>query len=119
MPRGTAPSRSPTRWSMRFIPFTALLSLGLPLRAPPLAFVRDVRPIFEQRCYASHGPEKQKSELRLDVKSVALHGGDNSSPNIIPGRAADSPLIKLVSAPDPEDLMPPKGDALSAAEIST
>ena len=39
-------------------------------------FVRDVRPILEKHCFQCHGPEKQKSGLRLDLKYYALKGGD-------------------------------------------
>src|SRR5687768_17224867 len=34
-------------------------------------FVSDVRPILEAHCFKCHGPEKQKSGYRLDVKSIA------------------------------------------------
>jgi mono/diheme cytochrome c family protein len=82
-------------------------------------FVREVRPIFEQHCYECHGEKKQKSGFRLDIKAVAFTGGDGSAPNIIPGRAAESPLLEFVAAADPDDRMPPKGPGLSPAEIAT
>ncbi|MCB1234069.1 MAG: hypothetical protein KDM91_03250, partial [Verrucomicrobiae bacterium] len=47
-----------------------------PEAAEPVDFVRDVRPIFEKHCYECHGETKQKSGLRLDVKSAAFKGGD-------------------------------------------
>ncbi|WP_414662638.1 PSD1 and planctomycete cytochrome C domain-containing protein [Horticoccus sp. 23ND18S-11] len=87
--------------------------------AAPVDFVREVRPIFEQHCYECHGEKKQKSGLRLDVKEVAFKGGDASAPNIVPGNAAGSPLLTLVTAGDDEDRMPPKGDRLSPQEIAT
>src|SRR5688500_13446106 len=106
---------------MRRLVFTVIALIAFPgaIRAAAVDFVRDVRPIFERHCYECHGDKKQKSGLRLDVKSVAFHGGDGSAPNILPGRAAESPLIQFITAQDPEDRMPPKGDALSAEEIST
>ncbi len=84
----------------------------------PIDFVRDIRPVFESRCYECHGDKKQKSGLRLDLKSAALHGGDDSAPDIIPGKSGDSPLIKLVTTSDPEKRMPPKGDRLTAPQIA-
>ena len=46
------------------------------------------KPIFESRCYACHGPEKQKNGLRLDRAKDALAGGDTGAA-IVPGKPAD------------------------------
>src|SRR4051812_34197072 len=46
-----------------------------PAAGRPIDFARDVKPIFAKNCYACHGPEKQKSDYRLDVKMTALKGG--------------------------------------------
>ncbi len=82
-------------------------------------FDRDVRPIFETHCLRCHGPSRQRSGLRLDVKASALEGGDVFGPAIVPGNAADSPLIQLVSGEDEDLTMPPKGERLSAVEVQT
>ncbi|MEQ1854339.1 MAG: DUF1549 domain-containing protein, partial [Chthoniobacteraceae bacterium] len=87
--------------------------------AAPVDFVRDVRPIFEKHCIECHGEKKQKSGLRLDVKAAALRGGDNHSPDIIPGKAKESPLMKMVLSEDKDERMPPKGERLSAAQVAT
>jgi mono/diheme cytochrome c family protein len=89
------------------------------LRAAPVDFVRDVRPIFERHCYECHGEKKQKSGLRLDVKEAAFKGGDEHSPDIIAGKAKESPLIKMVLSEDKDERMPPKGERLSAEQIAT
>ncbi len=86
--------------------------------AAPVDFVREVRPILEKHCYDCHSEKKQKSGLRLDIKSEAFKGGDNHSPDIIAGNAKDSPLIHFVTTDDEEELMPPKGK-LSSTEIET
>ncbi len=87
--------------------------------AAPVDFVREVRPIFEKHCYECHAEKKQKSGLRLDIKSAALKGGDATAPDIIPGNARKSPLIQLVESTDKDERMPSKGDGLSPAEIGT
>ncbi len=96
-----------------------LLSCQAGLRAAGVDFVRDVRPIFEKHCNGCHGATKQKSGLRLDVKSDAMKGGDAYGLAIVPGKAADSPLIQFVSGESDDLRMPPKGDRLSTAEIAT
>ena len=81
-------------------------------------FVKDIAPIFEAKCLKCHGGEKQKSGYRLDVKRIALTGGDEHAPNIVPGKSAESPLVKFVAGLDPDVKMPPKGERLSAEEIA-
>ncbi len=70
-------------------------------------FATEVLPIFERSCYGCHGPEKQRSGYRLDIRDTALRGGDSGSPAIIPHNAEASPLIHFVSGIDPELAMPP------------
>src|SRR4051794_938536 len=72
--------------------FSAPLDLS---KLPPAAgrtvdFATDIQPLFEKHCLECHGPEKQKSGWRVDVKETALHGGDNYAPNIRPGKSAES-----------------------------
>ncbi|MBK8094555.1 MAG: PSD1 domain-containing protein [Verrucomicrobiaceae bacterium] len=99
---------------MRFL----ALFITLPAFAVPVDFVREVRPIFEKHCYECHGEKKQKSGLRLDVKSAAFKGGDNHAPDIVPGKASESPLVQFLTSDDEDEVMPPKGK-LAAAEIET
>ncbi len=80
-------------------------------------FARHVQPLFARHCYACHGAEKQKAGLRLDVKSAAMLGGDSGAA-IVPSKAEQSKLIHMVRGDDPDEIMPPKGDRLSAAEIA-
>ncbi len=89
---------------------------------PPAAgravdFVRDIQPIFADACLKCHGPEKQKAEYRLDVKSIALTKGENHAPNIVPGKSAESPLIQFVSGLDADMKMPPKDPPLKPEQI--
>ncbi|MCE9605338.1 MAG: PSD1 and planctomycete cytochrome C domain-containing protein [Planctomycetia bacterium] len=87
--------------------------------AAPIDFVRDVRPIFAKHCYACHGAEKQKGNLRLDIKSEAFKGGESYGPSIVAREAKKSPLVQLVTEADAEQRMPPKSARLSDAEIAT
>lgn len=81
-------------------------------------FVRDVRPILEKHCYACHGETKQKSGLRLDIKSEAFRGGDNYGASIVAGSFKDSPLWEFISSDKPDERMPPDGPGLSTSERS-
>lgn len=96
----------------------ALLAHNGRCAANPLDFVRDVRPIFEKHCYQCHAGDSSQSGLRLDIKSVAMKGGDNHGPDIIPGKSAQSPLIQFITTDDESQLMPPDG-RMSDEEIGT
>ena len=85
--------------------------------ARPVDFVRDIRPILQRSCYRCHGPEKQKSGLRLDARAAAMAGGDSYAPNIIAGNGAGSPLVRFVAGVDADVKMPPEGKRLSAQEV--
>src|SRR5688500_16857167 len=82
-------------------------------------FKRDVEPILSQRCQECHGPSKQKGGLRLDSKEHAFQGGDSGDKPITPGDPEKSKLIHLVRGDEPDEIMPPKGDPLTAKQIDT
>lgn len=86
-------------------------------RVHSIDFVNDVQPIFEAACIKCHGPLRQEGEYRLDVREVAMNGGANYAPNIIPHNAAGSPLLQFVSGKVDDMLMPAKGERLSDKQI--
>ncbi|QOV91094.1 DUF1553 domain-containing protein [Humisphaera borealis] len=106
-----------TATSARFLALLILATASTAAGADqPVDFVRDIKPIFEVRCYDCHGAAKQKGGIRLDAP-VSLKGGDSGSPLFTPGDPAKSHLLKLVRSDDPDEVMPPKGDRLSAPQI--
>ncbi len=87
----------------------------LPKVGRPVDFAVEVYPVFEKRCFACHGPEKQKSGLRLDGKATALQGGKSGSV-IQPGDPDVSPLFQRVSSADADEVMPPRGERLTVGQ---
>lgn len=79
-------------------------------------FKSDIAPIFAKHCYSCHGAEKREAGLRLDQSAAALAGGDEGKV-IIAGKSAESQLLQLISGADPDRIMPPEGDRLSAAQV--
>src|SRR5687767_7043075 len=102
---------------MRQVFWQVIIAVGMLVcgsaMAAPMDYDKDVKKILEQHCFQCHGPEKQKSGLRLDVKESVLKGGESGEPAIVPGSALKSHLIKLVTTNDPADVMPPKGERLT------
>lgn len=96
----------------------AQLIVALPALAENVEFVRDVRPILQKHCYSCHGAEKQKSSLRLDIKSEAFKGGETYGPSIVAADVEGSPLLQLVREADAAVRMPLDSEPLTAEEIS-
>jgi hypothetical protein len=94
----------------RRLGFLLLLAFGATSSAGEgVDYLRDVKPILAQKCFACHGALKQQSGLRLDAAQMIRKGGD-SGPAILPGKAAGSLLIQRVSATDADVRMPPEGE---------
>lgn len=81
-------------------------------------YEKDIKPILTENCLDCHGPDKAKSEFRVDQRAVMLRGGDSGLPSIVPGDPEKSYLLEVVRGIDPDMVMPPKGAPLSKDEIS-
>ena len=80
-------------------------------------FDREIRPLLREHCIECHGAKKQKGELRLDAKPYALKGG-HDGPVLMAGVVAKSPLFQRIISTDDDERMPPKGERLSAEQVS-
>jgi len=81
------------------------------------AYLRDVRPVLERRCFGCHGALQQKGALRVDTAKAIRAGGD-SGPAVVLNDPTASLLIEKVTESDPKLRMPPEGEPLSPAEIA-
>jgi hypothetical protein len=79
--------------------------------APPESgaefFESKVRPVLVENCLQCHGPDKQKSGLRLDSR-VALLKGTDAGPVVTPSNPDKSALVKAIGYGGAIK-MPPKG----------
>jgi mono/diheme cytochrome c family protein len=103
--------------TVRWLALCLTLLVGQAAVAEPLDYLGDIKPILAKNCYACHGADKQRSGLRLDTAAALLRGG-NSGPAIVPGKSAQSLLIKAVTGADDVKAMPPRGDRLSPAQVT-
>jgi hypothetical protein len=103
----------------RLLPLLAcLLAVPDSLRAADAVdYLRDVKPLLKQRCFACHGALKQQAKLRLDTAALLRTGGRHG-PAVVPGRAAGSLLVKRVSAAADGGRMPPLGKPLTGPQIA-
>lgn len=72
-------------------------------------FIKDIRPILSDKCFACHGPDEagQKGGVRLDSLELATRKGKKGAP-IVPGDPSQSRLIKRINASDDERMPPPE-----------
>jgi mono/diheme cytochrome c family protein len=103
--------------SLRFLPLLLPLVAGPVAAAEPVDYLLDVKPILAKNCYACHGAAKQRSGLRLDTAASLLRGG-NSGPAAVPGKSADSRVIKAVTGTGDLKAMPPKGPRLTPDQVA-
>ncbi|MDZ4820709.1 MAG: DUF1549 domain-containing protein, partial [Planctomycetota bacterium] len=78
-------------------------------------FEKHIRPVFIAHCVECHGDKKQEAGLRLDLRKLAMRGGDEG-PVIRAGKPDESKLIAVLShAGDiqmpPDNKMPPEAIA--------
>jgi hypothetical protein len=83
--------------------------------SPPKVTYKDVKPIFDKKCGPCHQPGNAKENLVLTTRAGIIKGGEHGKV-VIPKKAAQSKLIKLVSG-KAKPVMPPVGPRLSAAEV--
>jgi len=78
-------------------------------------FKTQVSGILKQHCAECHGGEKTESEFDLTTREGLLKGGD-SGPAVVPGKPAESLLVKLIRH-EAEPNMPAEADKLPEAAI--
>jgi mono/diheme cytochrome c family protein len=75
----------------------------------PVDYLKQIKPLLKERCFACHGALKQRGGLRLDTVAFMKEGGD-SGPALDIKSPAKSLLVQRLQATD-ETRMPPKDEA--------
>jgi hypothetical protein len=92
-----------------------LIVLAGPGRAEPakkVDFAHDIVPLLKARCAECHTNGKYKGSFSLDTRADVL-----KKKAVVPGKSADSEIIKRVTSTDNDLRMPQKGEPLSAKEV--
>ena len=79
-------------------------------------FTQGIRPIMERSCWNCHNADTQRSDLDLSTRESALRGGRSGQAAIVPGRAEDSRMFRLVAGLEGPS-MPREGNPLSTDEV--
>jgi len=72
-------------------------------------YIRDIRPILSDNCYACHGPDEgsREAELRLDMHESTIGELPSGEKAVVPGKPDESELLRRIVAEDEDELMPP------------
>ena len=75
--------------------------------------------VLQGRCLRCHGPDKTRSELRVDRRESLLAGGKSGSPAVVPGDPTQGALMNRVRMPHGEEGSMPPGHnpRLTAEEV--
>ena len=83
---------------------------------PKIDFGSDIQPLLSDRCYLCHGPDEASLAAGLRLDSFT----DATDFAIVPGDAANSPLMERIISTDDDVRMPPPEshkDALTSDEV--
>ena len=95
----------------------AALAIAELARDTPVDFEREILPLLKNNCLACHNQTKAKAELILETPATIRKGGD-SGPAIVPGKSAESLLLK-VTAHREKPFMPPKDNKVNATDFTS
>jgi cytochrome c553 len=85
-----------------------------PIRAAdpkPVDFAHEVVPILKTHCAKCHTNGTYKGSMSLDTRADVVKKA------AVPGKSAESKMIKRVTSDDPDERMPPEGARLSDKEV--
>lgn len=88
--------------------------------AERVEFNRDIRPILTKHCTACHGGVKEAGGVSFIYREKALGKGESGEFPIVPGKPAESDMLRRLRSTDPDEVMPkPKhGPPLPPEEIA-
>jgi mono/diheme cytochrome c family protein len=78
-------------------------------------FTNQITPLLQARCVQCHQTQRSRGGLNLTTRELLLKGGENG-PAILPGHAAKSLLMQMISGSEPQ--MPKQGSRLRPEEIA-
>lgn len=82
-------------------------------------FFKDVQPLLEAKCVECHRGANAKGGLHLDSLADAMKGGKSDGAAVTPGKPDASAILARVTSRDDDEVMPPKGEHLTAKEVAT
>ncbi|MFO0928607.1 MAG: c-type cytochrome domain-containing protein, partial [Gemmataceae bacterium] len=90
---------------------------GKPPAADPVSYYKQIRPILQAQCQGCHQPAKAQGGYVMTDFARLLAAGDSGKTAVVPGKPADSELIRQVTTKDGKAAMPKKDKPLHASDV--
>src|SRR5947199_9515467 len=75
---------------------SAAIEIAEVKRAEPVDFAKDILPILRTNCTACHNVKDHEAKLVLETPDAIRKGSENG-PVVVPGKSAESLLLKVTS----------------------
>jgi mono/diheme cytochrome c family protein len=99
-------------------PATPMLTVQIATGKETISFAKDIAPVFvKANCVNCHGTNRPRNNFSLYTFENMLRGGDRGEP-ILPGKPADSLLIKKLKGTADGARMPQNGEPLDDATMA-
>lgn len=108
LPAGTSTAPAPTQPAS-----TVQMATG----RETVSFARDIAPVLAEKCTGCHGNDNPRNNLNLNTMASLIRGGDRGEP-VLPGKPADSLLIKKLKGTAEGARMPQRQPPLDDATIA-
>ncbi len=82
-----------------------------------VSYYKDVRPLFQQHCQGCHQPAKAGGGYVMTSFADLLKAGDSEQKGIVPGKPADSLLVKLLGEVQGRARMPKGKEPLAKSQL--
>jgi len=83
----------------------------------PVGFQKDILPMFQANCLPCHNQTRAKAGLNLETAAALLRGGD-TGPGAVPGKPAESLVLKSAAHQVEDLVMPPAGNKSNARDLT-
>jgi len=85
----------------------------------PVSYYRDIRPVFQARCFGCHQPAKPQGSLDMTNFQGLLEGGDSGDPVVVPSEPDEGTLLEMIVSEDGETAeMPKDGKPLTTDQVA-
>lgn len=87
------------------------------VRKKPVVYQKDIEPIFTNKCSFCHAGKVKEADLDMSTYESLMKGGKSGKP-IVPGKPADSLLVKLAGRTGKPPMPPKEEEPLSPEELA-
>lgn len=103
-----------------FVTLTSQLDSCFATESPsviPVSYQKDVFPILRANCLGCHQESRKQGGYLMTDFGQMMAGGETESAAVVPGKADESYLVKLITPVDGKSEMPKNGKQLKSSEI--